>query len=328
MTEEYSQTDNPWPKEFLDRHGLKVEAVGEEAYRLLESLSLPETLARHLCTVYWPMAQLLAGRMSAQSELVVLGFNGAQGTGKSTAAQILARLLGAQGWRVCTLSIDDLYLSRAEREQLAAEVHPLLATRGVPGTHDLALGERLLAQLRAADPETETAIPRFNKAVDDRRPQQEWTRYIGRPDLVIFEGWCVGARPQPASMLSTPCNSLERQEDPDASWRSYVNQQLAAYQTLFSQLDLLAMLKAPSFHQVYEWRALQERGLAEAMSEVERAASRLMSPGELVRFISHYERLTRWMLTEMPSRADIVLNLDSSHRVTCVTINEASKLAG
>lgn len=322
MIDEQKQFGNPWPNEFLYRHGLKVGAVGKEAYRLLEGLTLPEPVARHLCGVYWPMAQLLAERMKSQSEPLLLGFNGAQGTGKSTAAQILARLLEAQGWRVCTLSIDDLYLTRGEREKLAENVHPLLVTRGVPGTHDLALGERLLGQLRRAGAKTKTAIPRFNKASDDRLPPSEWTQYIGRPDLIIFEGWCVGARPQPPSMLSTPCNSLERQEDSLQNWRDYVNKRLVDYQSLFTQLDLLAMLKAPSFDQVYEWRALQEQGLAQELNKAQRAVSRLMSPAELVRFISHYERLTRWILTEMPSRADIVLALDSGHKVINVTVND------
>lgn len=322
MTDELKHADNPWPSEFLKRHGLKVEAVGAEAYRLLADLPLPTAVARHLCAVYWPLARLLGERMLTKGEPLLLGFNGAQGTGKSTAAQILVRLLEAQGWRACTLSIDDLYLTRAERTKLAAEVHPLLATRGVPGTHDLALGEQLLSELRAAGPESETAIPRFDKAADDRRPPQEWTRFRGRPDLIIFEGWCVGARPQPSSMLSTSCNSLERQEDPEGHWRQYVNQQLAAYQSLFGQLDLLAMLKAPSFHQIYEWRALQEQELAQTLNKAQRAVSRLMSPAELVRFISHYERLTRWILTEMPSRADIVLRLDSGHKVVSVTVKD------
>lgn len=322
MVDERKQSDGPWPSEFLNRQGLKIEAVGEQAYRLLEGLILPEPVARHLCSVYWPMAQLLAARMRGHSEPLLLGFNGAQGTGKSTAAQILARVLEAQGWRVCTLSIDDLYLTRAEREKLAEDVHPLLATRGVPGTHDLALGEQLLSQLRRADANTRTAIPRFNKAADDRLPSSEWTHYIGRPDLIIFEGWCVGARPQPSSMLPTPCNSLERQEDPQQSWRAHVNQQLVDYQSLFAQLDRLVMLKAPSFHQVYEWRALQEQGLAQALSKEQRAVSRLMSPAELVRFISHYERLTRWILMEMPSRADIVLELDSGHKVVNVAVKD------
>ncbi len=144
--------------------------------------------------------------------------------------------------------------------------------------------------------------------------------------MVLFEGWCVGARPQPEAELDKPINSLEAEEDKDARWRRYVNEQLAAsYKQLFGRLDLLIMLKIPSFESVYEWRSLQERKLA--ASAADKTASHVMDEATLQRFIMHYERLTRYMLAEMPQRADIVLKLNSDHTIEEV-IYQSSKAAG
>ena len=83
---------------------------------------------------------------------------------------------------------------------------------------------------------------------------------IGRPDVILFEGWCVGARPQSEAELQPPINELERRADPDARWRRYVNERLGSdYKDLFGHLDRLLMLEVPSLDKVVEWRLLQER---------------------------------------------------------------------
>src|SRR5690625_3752855 len=169
--------------------------------------------------------------LSLHDALPILGLSGAQGTGKSTAAEILTRALTRRGWRVCQLSLDDLYLSRHQRQTLAQVVHPLLATRGVPGTHDVSLGLTVLEQLRTAGPVTTTYLPRFDKAADEPKAHDQWSVVRGRPELIILDGWCLGARPQPAEALLAPCNELEAQEDTDGLWRRYVDARLHAYQT-------------------------------------------------------------------------------------------------
>ncbi|MDQ2077707.1 phosphoribulokinase [Marinimicrobium sp. ABcell2] len=313
---------NPWPPELMTRVGLHAEATGDRAHTLINDLALPEPVARHLWRAYWPLAELIARHLrNGLTEPLVMGINGAQGTGKSTGAYILARALSAQGWKVCQFSIDDLYLRHEERQALAEAVHPLLATRGVPGTHDVVMGRELLAQLRAAESTQVTRLPSFDKAKDDQKPESIWPTFTGRPDLILFEGWCVGARPQAESALVRPCNELEEREDPDGRWRTYVNQRLEDYQALFAQLDLLVMLQAPSFQQVYEWRSLQEEKLRQTLSESDLAVSKVMSSTELVRFISHYERLTRWMLEEMPARANVLLALNPAHEIDQVVVN-------
>lgn len=327
MTNKVERAAGLWPGNLLrDWQVSEPQVEAGVAGELATQLALPATVAEHLVAVYAPLAERLAQRLPGMDEPPVLGINGAQGTGKSTAADVLAKLLERRGFQVCCLSIDDLYLTRAERQRLAEAVHPLLQTRGVPGTHDLALGRELLAALKSAGPSARTAIPRFDKARDDRKPPQEWDVWPGRPDLIVFEGWCVGARPDSEASLSEPVNELESREDPDGRWRRYAHTQLGDYQALFEMLDYLVMLKAPSFDQVYQWRSEQEAALAAHLAAQGVDAPNLMSTSDLKRFIQHYERMTRWILQEMPERADLLLELNAAHRVHRISAPEGERL--
>jgi D-glycerate 3-kinase len=272
------------------------------------------------------LADIAAVRLRRSGMPIVLGICGSQGSGKSTMAQALkAALQEAQGLTVAVLSLDDLYLSLGERTRLAREVHPLLQTRGVPGTHDVDLGIEVIQRLLCATPEELTRIPRFDKARDDRHGPKNWGVFQGRADVVIFEGWCVGAVSQQSSALPAPVNALEREFDPDGRWRRYVNDQLAGpYRALFGLLDCLVMLCAPGFEVVFEWRREQERRLEESVKVTGNSAvTRVMNDEELRRFIAHYERLTRHILSEMPERADIVMDLDDGRRVVAITRRES-----
>lgn len=191
------------------------------------------------------------------------------------------------------ISIDDVYLTRAGRETLAREVHPLLLTRGPPGTHDLDLLGELIARLSAAGPDDETAIPDFDKRGDDRWPQDRWRRFRGRPAAILIDAWCLGATPQDAKALAEPVNALERERDPDGVWRGWVNVRLAGpYAAFFASFDAIVQLQAPSFDVVLDWRCQQEADLL-GIAPVN------LPPAERERlavFIQHYERVTRHML--------------------------------
>lgn len=257
-----------------------------------------ETVAR----VYRPLAARIETLARAHPGLIV-GFCGSQGSGKSTGAAALKILLESNGLRAATLSIDDLYLPKEARQQLAKKVHPLLAMRGPPGTHDVALGEGVLDAL--AQPRT-VSIPRFDKARDTRIDPSRWDRFQGPADVILFEGWCVGARPQAPEALAEPVNALERDSDPDGRWRAYVNDALAGpYQHLFGRIGFLVFLAAPSFEVVAGWRKEQENKLRARTG----GSSHVMSDEEIDRFVQFYERLTRFMLTEMPTRTDAVVRL-------------------
>lgn len=266
---------------------------------------LPAGYADIVAAIHRPIAEHIAAAAAVKGKELVVGLCGAQGSGKSTMAAALKLLLEARGLSVALLSIDDLYLTREERARLAAEVHPLLATRGVPGTHDVALGLTLIDRL--AQPGA-VALPRFDKARDTRAPEAAWPCVEGPVDVLLFEGWCVGARPQPAAMLEAPINDLERLQDPDGRWRRFVNEALAGpYQALFGRIDLLVMLAAPSFDVVLGWRLEQEHKLRARVGGG-------MDDAAVAAFIRHYERLTRHILAEMPGRADMLVRLDEARQ--------------
>lgn len=242
---------------------------------------------------------------------LVVGVCGAQGSGKSTLAAALKAHFEAGHRRVAILSLDDLYLTRQERTQLARQVHPLFATRGVPGTHDVALGIDLIDRMRAEEAVT---LPRFDKASDDRSSMG--STVPAGCDLLLFEGWCVGARPQSPAQLAAPLNALEREEDAQAIWRGHVNAALAGpYADLFARIDRLVLLAAPDFEVVRDWRGQQEQDLRERIGRGEAEGSRVMDDAALDRFVQFYERLTRHALCEMPARADLVLHLDAGRRL-------------
>jgi D-glycerate 3-kinase len=252
------------------------------------------------------------------SRPIILGICGAQGSGKSTLAHAVEQAAIAKGMAAASLSLDDLYLTRAERAVLADTVHPLLRTRGVPGTHDVALGLAVLDMLGCGEA---ARLPRFDKARDDRCPPKRWLRAPADTELLIFEGWCVGARPQAPEALNDPANVLEAADDPDGIWRRYANDALAgAYQTLFARVDVLVLLAAPGFEIVFDWRLQQEEELREGAAP---NAPGLMTPAGIARFIEHYERLTRHILAEMPQRADIVVRLAEDRSPSEISPNAA-----
>ena len=242
--------------------------------------------------------------------LFVLGICGAQGSGKSTLVACLAEALANEGIAAATLSLDDLYLTRAARQRLAAEVHPLFATRGVPGTHDVALGLGTIAALGRGEP---APLPRFDKAADDRLPRADWPQAPAGTQVLLLEGWCLGARPQDPAELAAPVNALEAEADAQGTWRRHANAALAGdYQTLFARIDALVLLAAPGFDVVARWREQQE---AELRARAGAGAAGAMSQAEVLRFVRHYERLTRHVLTEMPGRADLVARLGPDREV-------------
>lgn len=244
---------------------------------------------------------------------LVIGLCGAQGSGKSTIAAALADRFD----RAATLSLDDLYHTRATRLALARDVHPLFATRGVPGTHDVALGLATFAALDRGEP---VRLPRFDKASDDRAPEAAWPSAPAPCDLVVFEGWCVGAAPEQVAALDAPLNALERDEDAEGIWRRVSNAALAgAYQTLFARIDALILLEAPDIAAVVAWRRQQEDALRATST-----GAGVMDDAAVARFVQHYERLTRHVLGEMPARANLVVPLSANRSLRAPPIAIAS----
>ncbi|MFI4966809.1 MAG: kinase [Caulobacterales bacterium] len=269
--------------------------------RFIAEEGLPESFRRTAELVGEPLAARAQRRRIDRKRTAVIGLCGAQGSGKTTIARYAVRMLEQRGLRAVTLSLDDFYLTHDARQRLAREVHPLLATRGPPGTHDVGMAGAAIDQLRARGKVT---LPHFDKATDNRTPRGTWQTVASPVDVILLEGWCVGAISQGKAALATPVNALERDEDPEGIWRGYANDQLdGPYQTLFARLHDLVLLEAPSFEVVAAWRAEQE-------AKLRAVGAGGMAEAEIPRFIAHYERLTRWILAEMPGRADWVVTLD------------------
>ncbi len=279
--------------------------LGEQLQVWAAAEELPATYPAMAQQWLVPLAQWLAAQQSALGGALLVGVNGAQGTGKTTACRALEIILPTLGVTATTLSLDDFYLDRSARRLLARVVHPMFETRGVPGTHEIELLEEVLDTLVVR---STVRAPLFDKAQDDRLPKDQW-REVPAADIVLVEGWCVGAAAQHDAALADPTNSLEGEQDADGVWRRYVNEQLAQhYRQLFEKLHRLVMLRAPSFERVLEWRQLQEAKLAARSPGVG-----VMSPEEVAQFISYYERITRHCLGEMPPRADYLLEVDDEH---------------
>ena len=242
--------------------------------------------------------------------------SGLQGSGKSTLAAQLAAAAPARGVRAVALSIDDFYLDRGARLALAREVHPLLATRGPPGTHDLALAFHTLDMLLEG---RATALPRFDKLADRRLPPREWP-HVEAVDLVLLEGWFLGTPPEDDAALARPVNALERDEDRDGRWRRWCNAALAReYAPLWRRCDRLLLLRAPSFEIVPEWRWQAERAMQAA--DPTRDA---MDRAGIARFVQHYERVSRQALRTLPELADVVVALDERRRPLSVSRRRTS----
>lgn len=256
---------------------------------------------------YYPLVFDLAASIAENraQQVPTVSVAGAQGSGKTTLAALLAWLLAeAFGLKTAVLSLDDFYLTRAERQRLARQAHPLLATRGVPGTHDVNLMQAALGELKAG---RGVPVPQFDKAADDRAAEP---RLQAAADVILCEGWCWGARPESEADLAVPVNDLETGQDPQGSWRHFVNQALHEYQALFAT-DGSVFLAAPSMAAVYRWRWQQEQ----ALRETGRAGAGIMSEPEVRAFIAHYERLTRRMLVSAPASVDVCVQLAENHTI-------------
>lgn len=294
-----------------------VDLICEEIKRR----QLPDDFMDTVSGAYLTVATEIARRQHQKNAPMMVSFNGAQGSGKSTITAFLCLLLRTEfKLSVCDVSIDDFYLTAAQRQQLAENVHPLLKTRGVPGTHDMELARKTLSALMHGNSDEPVLIPVFDKAVDDRADITHWKNQQQPIDVVLFEGWCNHAPVErDKARLAKPINELEHMEDPKGIWRQYVNEALASYhEELFQFADMLIFLRVPSFEKVYEWRALQEEKLAATAMN----PSAVMDASALKRFIQHYERITRRCLDQLPALANIVIELADNHAITDVKVRK------
>ena len=256
-----------------------------------------------------------------KKKLLIIGLAGGQGSGKTTISSILTLILQKYfKLNVFKVSIDDFYKTRKDRRLLAKDKHSLLMTRGVPGTHDIDLMLNFFKKIKGKNFKS-LQIPKFDKAVDDRCPKSLWHKIKSRPDVLIFEGWCVGARAQSSSELKRPINLFEKNYDQDVKWRSFVNNQLKTkYKRLFIQLDGLLYLKAKNFSLLKEWRLKQERKLWSHKKNKKKL--KIMSSEDVINFMQTYQRITQQMFKDALKGASIIMNLNSNHQIQSIKVKK------
>ena len=243
-----------------------------------------------------------------------IGLAGGQGTGKTTISSIIKIILEKYfKLKVFKISIDDFYKTRKERISLSKKVHPMLLTRGVPGTHDINMMLDFFKKSKSKK-FNQIKLPSFNKAIDDRFPKNKWNKIIQRPDVIIFEGWCVGAKAEPNKTLKKSINSMEKVKDQKLIWRKYVNQQLKTkYKKLYSQLNCMIYLKAKNFSILQKWRLKQEYKLR--LTAKKKFSHKIMSKEDVLNFMQTYQRITQNMFKKTTKYASIIINLSSNHQI-------------
>jgi len=261
---------------------------------------------KRLKKIYIPISFWIENKYKKKGETLILGFSGGQGSGKTTVTGILKIILKKFfKRRIHVSSIDDFYKTLEDRNKISNKIHPLLKTRGVPGTHDINLVKNFFNIIRKKKFK-KIKLPKFEKAMDNRLEKKYWFNIKQKPEIVILEGWCVGARPQSNSLIKRPINILEKYEDKDLKWRKYVNEKLKKeYKKLFVMIDHLIFMKIPNFKVVFKWRLLQEKKLKKKSY----SNKKIMSYNEIKRFIMFYERITLQMMKDLSKSASVVMLL-------------------
>ena len=261
---------------------------------------------------YIPISFWIEEKYKEKGKTLFLGLSGGQGSGKTTIVGIMKIILEKFFKRkVYTISIDDFYKTLKERNQMSRTIHPLFKTRGVPGTHDIKLIKKLFNFIKRRKFK-KFKLPKFDKSIDDRAKREYWTSVKKRPEIIILEGWCVGAKPQSNFLIKNPINVLEKNEDKNLTWRNYVNNKLKnEYQKIFAMIDHFIFLKVPNFNMVLKWRFLQERKLKKKSY----LNKKIMSHTQIKRFVMFYERITLQMIKDLDKCASMVILLKKNHQI-------------
>ena len=270
------------------------------------------TKIKSLKKTYIPISFWIENKYKKKGKTLFLGFSGGQGSGKTTVAKILKIILKKFFKReIYVSSIDDFYKTLKDRNEMSHTIHPMFKTRGVPGTHDISLVKKFFDFIKKKNFK-KFKLPKFDKSMDDRLKKKYWSNIKKRPEIVILEGWCVGAKPQSNSIINKSINVLEKYEDKHLIWRKYANEKLKKeYKKLFAMIDHFIFMKIPNFNVVYEWRLLQESKLRKKSH----SSKKIMSYNEIKRFIMFYERITLQMIKDLSKSASVVIFLKTNHKI-------------
>ena len=267
---------------------------------------------KNLKKIYIPISFWINNKCKKKGRTLILGLSGSQGSGKTTVTGILQIILKKFFKKnIYIISIDDFYKTLKDRNRMSQQKHSLFKTRGVPGTHDINLIKNFFVSAKRKKFK-KIKLPKFNKSIDDRSKKNYWHNINKRPEIIILEGWCVGAKPQIISSLRKPVNILERHEDKDLIWRKYANEKLKKeYKEVFAMIDYFIFMKVPNFKIVFKWRLLQESKLRKKLHY----KKKIMTYSAIKRFIMFYQRITLQMMKDLSKSASIVLLLKKNHEI-------------
>jgi D-glycerate 3-kinase len=243
------------------------------AHAHISGFSKPLNDCLDLYWVLWlPLALSLRQIREQRTAPLVQGILGGQGTGKTTLTLILRHLLGRMGYNAVGLSIDDIYKTYADRMALR-ETDPRLKWRGPPGTHDIDLGIATLQQVHAASPTDWITLPRFDKSLHGGEGDRIEPERVQGVDIVLFEGWFLGARPVDEQIFDQAPPPINTQAD--RQFARDMNTKLRDYLPLWQLLDRLMILYPEDYRISKLWRRQAEHqmkaqgktGMSDAMIE-------------------------------------------------------------
>ena len=283
---------------FLKKENINKKSMSSKIYNLKK--------------IYIPIAFWINEKYKKKEKTLFIGFAGSQGSGKTTITSILKIILKIFFKReIHVSSIDDFYKTFKDRKKMSRQIHPLFETRGVPGTHDINMIKNFFIRIKKKKFK-KFYLPKFDKSIDDRMEKKYWYNIKKKPEIIILEGWCVGAKPQLESLIKKPINIVEKHEDNNSIWRNYANEKLKKeYKNLFGMIDHFIYMKIPNFDIVFKWRFLQEDKLKKKIN----SNKKTMSYKEIKRFIMFYERITLQMMKDLSKSASVTMFLKKNHQI-------------
>ncbi|KAJ3295261.1 hypothetical protein HDU79_009582 [Rhizoclosmatium sp. JEL0117] len=265
----------------------------------------PSQTVHSLATAH--IVRCLRERAGASIKPLVVGVSGPQGAGKTTLTTNLINSLRIEhNLRAIYFSLDDLYLTFEEQNKLRLKHpnNPLLAFRGNPGTHDLALGLSVFDQLLRN--QNEAKIPRYDKSLNNGRgnrlKEEQWTKVELPIDVILFEGWCLGFKPVTSiSQVETMTKGSKFGADFEqftVENMMDVQLELAKLEQIHKLLDVFIHICAEDIGYVYDWRQQQEDSMREKLGDPSAGLDR----DQLRDFVSRFMPLYLICLPELEAR--------------------------
>jgi D-glycerate 3-kinase len=267
------------------------------------------TILTTLWELWLPLAMQLAEARKRQEYSLVQGILGGQGSGKTTLTAVICLILRHLNCKTVGVSIDDLYKKYSDRQKLR-ESDPRFIRRGPPGTHDIELGIELLDRLRQSRLQKAISLPRFDKSLHEGEGDRIESVLVNKIDILLFEGWFVGAHPVDESIFENAPSPIDTLED--RQFARDINRKLQDYLALWERLDRLIVLYPTDYHYCKQWRREAEHKIKAANN------GRGMSDKEIDEFVDYFWRslhpeLFITPLTKNGDRTNMVIEIDINH---------------